>query len=391
VFDFGEHDGNSYIVMELLDGEALDKRLARSGALPVPNALRITRQVATSLDAAHARGIVHRDLKPENIFLVRDSEVAGGERAKILDFGIAKLGAAEGGLKTQTSALMGTPTYMSPEQCRGAGLVDRRSDIYSLGCVLYNLLVGKPPFESDGVGELIVMHLRETPPSASSRAAGVPPQVDAIIARCLEKDPAQRFQSGRELATAIGALLPMTTGETTVPLTPTPPLPARQPAALPAQATRPETTLSSMAVEADALPRSGRGRMAIVVAGAAVVAGGAALFLLRAGPHGTPAAAVPAPAALSAGPAPAPAAAAPPAAVVAPPPAAPAPPAEPAPRAPAPAPAPAVAAPEAPTPAPAANATAPQRASSKRGAAKKSSTHPHKPAARGDDDIPDSR
>ena len=114
IFDFGHHtDGSAYIVMELLEGETLHARSRRG--ISIPEALRAMRQVASSLGAAHARGIVHRDLKPENIFLVRDPEVPGGERAKILDFGIAKL-AGDPGLKTQTSALMGTPTFMSPEQ-----------------------------------------------------------------------------------------------------------------------------------------------------------------------------------------------------------------------------------------------------------------------------------
>ncbi|MEO6776787.1 MAG: serine/threonine-protein kinase [Kofleriaceae bacterium] len=123
IFDFGHHtDGSAYIVMELLDGEGLDRRLQSNGVLAVGDALRIMRQVCGSLGAAHAAGIVHRDLKPENIFLVRDPEVPGGERAKILDFGIAKL-VGDTNLKTQTSAMMGTPTFMSPEQCRGAGQV----------------------------------------------------------------------------------------------------------------------------------------------------------------------------------------------------------------------------------------------------------------------------
>src|SRR6478735_9524748 len=150
IFDFGHHvDGTAYIVMELLDGEPLDKRLARNGALPVTDALRIMRQVASSLGAAHARGIVHRDLKPENIFLIRDPEVPGGERAKILDFGIAKL-IGENQVKTQTSVVMGTPGYMSPEQCRGAGKVDERADIYALGCVLFAAIAGRPPFWAEG-------------------------------------------------------------------------------------------------------------------------------------------------------------------------------------------------------------------------------------------------
>src|SRR5215467_13362217 len=111
--------------MELLDGEPLDRRLARHGALAVMDALRIVRQVASTLGAAHERGIVHRDLKPANLFIVRDPEVPGGERAKLLDFGIAKLlGDPSPGVHTESAALLGTPSFMSPEQCRGAGLVD---------------------------------------------------------------------------------------------------------------------------------------------------------------------------------------------------------------------------------------------------------------------------
>src|SRR5262249_22533545 len=154
------HDGAAYIVMELLDGETLDARWRRLGTLPVVDAIRLVRQVATSLGAAHARGIVHRDLKPENIFLVGDAEGPGGERAKILRFGLAKL-AGDGHVKTHTEAVMGTPHFMSPEQCRGAGQVDQRADVYSLGCVLFTIVVGRPPFEAEGAGELIAMHLRE--------------------------------------------------------------------------------------------------------------------------------------------------------------------------------------------------------------------------------------
>ncbi|HTR52763.1 MAG TPA: serine/threonine-protein kinase [Kofleriaceae bacterium] len=208
VHDFGTHtDGSAYIVMELLDGEPLDQRLARLGRLAIPDALRIMRQVASTLGAAHARGIVHRDIKPENIFLVRDPEVVAGERAKILDFGIAKLTGDNAGLKTQTSAVMGTPTYMSPEQCRGAGQVDQRSDVYALGCVLFALIVGQPPFVAAGGGELIAMHLREPAPVPSSRLPGIPPEIDRLILSCLAKDPAQRPASAGDVAIAIGALL----------------------------------------------------------------------------------------------------------------------------------------------------------------------------------------
>jgi eukaryotic-like serine/threonine-protein kinase len=208
IFDFGYHtDGSAFIVMELLEGEPLDRRLARRGRLPVVEALRIGRQVAISLATAHSRGIVHRDLKPENVFLVRDSEVAHGERAKLLDFGIAKL-SGEGNIsKTGTGALLGTPTYMSPEQCRGAGEVDHRSDIYALGCLLFHLLTGAPPFLGEGIGDVIAAHLREPAPSPASRVAGVPAALDALVRRCLAKAAGDRPASMSELAGAIDQLL----------------------------------------------------------------------------------------------------------------------------------------------------------------------------------------
>lgn len=197
IYDFGHgNDGSAYIAMEMLDGEPHDRRLARLGRLSVADALRIARQVAASLGAVHANGIIHRDLKPENIFMVRDAEVPGGERAKILDFGIAKL-TGDATLKTDTSAVMGTPSFMSPEQCRGAGRVDQRSDVYSLGCVLFALLTGRMPFEAEGAGEIIAMHLREPAPPPSAIQRSVPRDVDQLVLRCLAKDPAQRFASAR--------------------------------------------------------------------------------------------------------------------------------------------------------------------------------------------------
>src|SRR5215470_2721331 len=208
IFDFGQHvDGSAYIVMELLDGEPLDRRLEREGALSLVDGLRLMRQVASTLGAAHARGIIHRDLKPENIYIVRDPEVPGGERAKVLDFGIAKLAGDRAGIKTQTATVMGTPTFMSPEQCRGTGQVDQRSDVYALGCVLFTLVTGRPPFNADGAGEIIAMHLREPAPAPSQLRPGIPPELDQLVLRCLAKHPAQRFATAGELALAIGGLL----------------------------------------------------------------------------------------------------------------------------------------------------------------------------------------
>jgi len=272
VFDFGHHtDGSAYLVMELLDGEPLDKRVERAGTLPVGDALRVVRQVASSLGAAHATGIVHRDLKPENIFLVKDPEVVGGERAKILDFGIAKLAVEPGAMKTSTHALMGTPTFMSPEQCRGAGFVDARSDIYSLGCVLFNLLVGRPPFQGQGVGEIISQHMNDPAPRAVELANGIPPEVDALIARCLAKEPATRFANGKEMAAAVEALIG---AHGSAPA-------ARAIAPLPSQPMV-ATTLSSAASAAPTMAPERRTGLWLGI-GAVIAAGGVAVAVIKSG------------------------------------------------------------------------------------------------------------
>jgi serine/threonine protein kinase len=206
VFDFGYHvDGTAYIVMELLEGEALSARIDRLGKLALGDALRIARQIASSLAAAHARDIIHRDLKPDNIFLVHDAEAQGGERSKILDFGICKVSTSDATV-TQSGAMVGTPVYMSPEQCRGTGQVDHRADIYAFGCLVFHMLTGRPPFVGEASGELIVAHLREEPPPASQFVEGLPAVVDALLLRCLAKDPDDRFGSMSELLLALGEL-----------------------------------------------------------------------------------------------------------------------------------------------------------------------------------------
>ncbi|MBA2540586.1 MAG: serine/threonine protein kinase, partial [Deltaproteobacteria bacterium] len=136
-------DGMAYIAMELLEGESLSDRVKR-GPMPVEHALEITRQVASALAAAHAVGIIHRDLKPDNIYLVPDPATTFGERVKVLDFGIAKLADDTGGnaAKTSTHMIFGTPKYMSPEQCKSTAKVDERSDIYALGCILFEMVCG---------------------------------------------------------------------------------------------------------------------------------------------------------------------------------------------------------------------------------------------------------
>ncbi|HEV8320821.1 MAG TPA: serine/threonine-protein kinase, partial [Myxococcota bacterium] len=166
IHDFGHAaDGSAYIIMELLDGESLARRLHRDGTLPPAVAVRVVTRIASALGAAHTRGIIHRDLKPDNVILVPDPDHPGEERVKILDFGIAKL--AEDGSRggaTKTGAVLGTPLYMSPEQADGARNVDPRADIYALGVVTYEALCGRPPFVAEGYGHVMAMHLMQAPP-----------------------------------------------------------------------------------------------------------------------------------------------------------------------------------------------------------------------------------
>jgi serine/threonine protein kinase len=206
IFDFGYHtDGSAFIVMEILEGEPMNKRLERIGRFSPVDCLRLMRQICTSLQAAHNKGVIHRDLKPDNIFLVGDPAVTGGERAKILDFGIAKLSTEEpGSMKTRTGMVLGTPVFMSPEQCRGIGNIDHRSDIYSIGCVMMTMLTGLPPFYGEGSGELIAAHLREPPPFAGSRVHGFPQIIDRILQCSLAKSPNDRFATMTDMAQALG-------------------------------------------------------------------------------------------------------------------------------------------------------------------------------------------
>jgi serine/threonine protein kinase len=207
IFDFGYHvDGSAYIVMELLQGEALSERIDRLGKLSVGETLRIARQAAGSLFAAHACSIVHRDLKPENIYLVQDSEAQDGERTKILDFGICKV-ARHGDLSlTDAGTTVGTPAYMAPEQCRGLGDVDHRADIYAFGCLMFHMLTGRTPFEATAPGDFLIAHVRDVP-SAPSAFADVPPEVDALVLRCLAKSPDARFATMAQLQIAIGEIV----------------------------------------------------------------------------------------------------------------------------------------------------------------------------------------
>jgi serine/threonine protein kinase len=179
--------GARFLAMEWLDGEDLAQRLRR-GPLPLPSALSLLRRVSEALAFAHERGVLHRDLKPGNIMLIKDPDVPGGERVKLLDFGIAKLqpeGGADAGL-TRPGMIFGTPTYMSPEQCKGAGAVDARSDVYSLAVILFEMLAGQPPFPGEGVG-VVALHLCEEPPPLESLLPTVNRAVATLVAQMLAK------------------------------------------------------------------------------------------------------------------------------------------------------------------------------------------------------------
>jgi serine/threonine protein kinase len=203
------HDGAPYIVSELLEGETLRERMGGT-ALPQRKAIEYALQVAHGLAAAHDQGIVHRDLKPENIFITRDG------RLKILDFGLAKLTASSDGSQSQTEVptrrvntdpgvVMGTIGYMSPEQLRSKP-ADHRSDIFSFGAILYEMLSGRRAFRGESTADTISSILREDPPDLSTTNRGVNPALERVVNHCLEKNPEERFNSARDLAFAIEAL-----------------------------------------------------------------------------------------------------------------------------------------------------------------------------------------
>jgi serine/threonine protein kinase len=217
ILDSGmREDGVPYLVMELLEGESLGQRIRRAGRLAIEDTIAFTLQTASALGAAHKKGIVHRDLKPDNLFIIgtlgtggdESGRVTGevlAERMKVLDFGIAKLQMPQPGdsVKTRTGTLMGTPIYMSPEQCRGTKTVDHRSDVYSLGIIVYEMLVGQTPFVSDGFGELVNMHLNVPPPSSRAQRPEISEQLDAIVLKMLAKNPEDRYPDMGSLTSAL--------------------------------------------------------------------------------------------------------------------------------------------------------------------------------------------
>jgi serine/threonine-protein kinase len=202
IFSFGQlEDGRQYYVMELLDGITFDGYLKQKGRLAPEDAMPILRGIARALGAAHAAGIAHRDLKPENVFLVMEDD--GSVFPKLLDFGIAKLMGESGlGHKTRTGAPMGTPHYMSPEQCRGRN-VDQRTDIYSFGIVVFETLTGRLPFDGEDVMDLLLKQTSAPAPRISEVCPDLPAALDNPVLHMLEKDPAKRPES---LVAALDAL-----------------------------------------------------------------------------------------------------------------------------------------------------------------------------------------
>ena len=206
IFSFGQlPDGRQYFVMEYLEGATLASRLDHA-SLPDADLPAILAQICDALEAAHAKKIVHRDLKPENIWIGSTSR--GQPRVRLLDFGIAKL--LETGARTVTDvgAVMGTPHFMSPEQCNGRG-VDQRTDIYALGVLMYRLFAGRLPFQGQTYAEILVRQITETPPPPSQIAPesrAVPPALDRLVMSCLEKDPTLRPQEIGEVGTALASI-----------------------------------------------------------------------------------------------------------------------------------------------------------------------------------------
>jgi serine/threonine-protein kinase len=215
ILDHGVWEGLPYIAMELLEGEDLGKRLGRIGRMSPYELVRVVNQVARALTRAHAAGVVHRDLKPDNIFLVRDDE---RDIAKVLDFGIAKASGSNSvsGSNTKTGAMLGTPYYMSPEQAQGTKAVDHRSDLWSLGVIVFQALTGRLPFESEALGDLLIKIIVAPIPNPSDFVKDLPPAFDRWWQKASQRDASLRWQSSKELAEGLGLVFGLTPGASVV-------------------------------------------------------------------------------------------------------------------------------------------------------------------------------
>ena len=302
IHDFGTTpDGDFYFIMEFLQGEALSDRIKREAPIDPARALDIAAQVADALAASHAHGIIHRDLKPENIFLIHKGNT--NDFVKVLDFGLAKLTLGEDKVshKTRTGSVMGTPYYMSPEQCEGRPNIDQRADVYSLGVILFEMMTRQVPFGGEGYGEIIVKHITAAVPSPRAINPRLSAAHEAILLRALAKNRDERFRGMEDFRVAMldperYALAPS--------VVPTPgPLSgygaggiaptrlmdsAASGAVVPAQGVDLDGRVGSADSE-DAIPKS-HGALLIGILAAALVAGGVAAFLVvRSGSSGQPA------------------------------------------------------------------------------------------------------
>ncbi len=224
IIDVGQIEGGlPYLIMEFLDGESLAEFLRRKGRLPAALAVDLVAQAASALAAAHDKGIVHRDLKPDNLFLVKDPTGSPRPKLKVLDFGIAKLRKelSGEGVTTTSGSVMGTPPYMSPEQCMGITTeIDQRTDVYALGIILYELVCGRPPFLGRGMGEVMMKHMGEAPRPPTELNPDVTADLEQTILKALIKNRDDRLGSMQELRTALGCppdagLLPTAPGRPT--------------------------------------------------------------------------------------------------------------------------------------------------------------------------------
>ena len=289
-------EGLVYFIMEFLPGSTLTALIQRESPLSPERALNICLQVADALSASHKCNIVHRDLKPDNIILIQ----RGREKdfVKLLDFGIAKLtGDQPGSSRTRTGLVMGTPAYMSPEQCEGRGNVDHRADVYSLGIVLYEMITGRVPFYGEGYGEVLVQHLTQAPAAPSTIRGMLPPHVEQVILKALEKRPEMRFPTMDEMSKALldpvgyveahggiahFLITPITpTNEPIAPVSRLTPSPISRLTPLPGTMTTP-TTLGASAGQVAGAGGSKKG-LFIGLGVAAVAAGVAAVMLMGGG------------------------------------------------------------------------------------------------------------
>ena len=277
VHDFGEQDGVRYMVMALVEGQDLGAELKARGPLAPTRTVRIAAEVASGLEAAHRLGLVHRDIKPSNILI---SGEGASERAVVTDLGLMRT--AGNGSVTDTKVVMGSLSYMSPEQLQGKP-VDARSDVYALGCLLFEMLTGQAPFPSDDAAALVAAHLHSEPPHAS-QLSGTNPSLDTVIFRAMQKDPARRYATAGEFASeaerALGQTAAAAGGAETV-------VQASAVGATAVDVTRRSANESGTGPQGSK-PRSNKMVVGLAAAGVCLLLGGVLVAVLGSGPSPTP-------------------------------------------------------------------------------------------------------